>query len=376
MRLFLTYPREKSLTSPQVVCFLLFFFHGYYMTVVEALDDSGANHKETKEKEKEKGEKEKSSFRLLSFSQRNETRDAIVNNDLIEENLHVMMVISNPCLYKKRYILAHDFIKRMENEPNVLLYIVELIYPSNHGQYIVTSSKNPRHLQLYTEHPIWHKENMINLGIRRLLPSTWKAVAWIDADIEFESPTWATDTLRILNGYKDIVQLFSQAIDMNYDYTALSVFTSGGFHQEKKTVFQNDVNRGVNYWHPGFAWACTRRAYERIGGLYDHGILGSGDYYMMMSLLGEHGTMYLDAPVMKGLRYGYTPGVIRHYFHGTKKNRKYSERWKILRDYQYSFEKHMTYDTQGVIVPSPSCPPGLLKDIFQYFIERNEDDYL
>jgi hypothetical protein len=37
-------------------------------------------------------------------------------------------------------------------------------------------------LQLRTDTPIWHKENMINLGVRRLLSDNYKAFAWIDAD--------------------------------------------------------------------------------------------------------------------------------------------------------------------------------------------------
>lgn len=45
---------------------------------------------------------------------------------------------------------------------------------------------------------------MINLGVRYLLPEKWKAFAWIDADIEFENSTWAVDTLKILNGSRDI----------------------------------------------------------------------------------------------------------------------------------------------------------------------------
>ena len=38
-----------------------------------------------------------------------------------------------------------------------------------------------------------------------------------------------------------------------------------------------------NYPHPGFAWAMTRKAYERAGGLYDLSILGSGDHNMALA---------------------------------------------------------------------------------------------
>ena len=79
---------------------------------------------------------------------------------------------------------------------------------------------------------------------------------------------------------------------------------------------------------------------------------------------------------MKNLRLGYVPGVIRHYFHGTKKNRKYSERWQILVKHQYSPYKHLILDVNGILQPSPECPPELIPDILNYFKERNEDDFL
>ena len=50
---------------------------------------------------------------------------AIKNNDPIEEKLHVVAVVSNPCLYSRRYILMNEFIKRMEEtETNIILYEV------------------------------------------------------------------------------------------------------------------------------------------------------------------------------------------------------------------------------------------------------------
>ena len=38
----------------------------------------------------------------------NDIKMAIANNDLIEEKLNVILVISNPCLYDKRYILLKE----------------------------------------------------------------------------------------------------------------------------------------------------------------------------------------------------------------------------------------------------------------------------
>jgi hypothetical protein len=92
----------------------------------------------------------------------NDIKQAIVNNDKIEDKLHVIVVISNPCLYARRYILLKEFINRMEqDDSDIIIYIVELVYKKQ--RFIVTDKKNKRHLQLQTETPIWHKENMINL---------------------------------------------------------------------------------------------------------------------------------------------------------------------------------------------------------------------
>lgn len=46
--------------------------------------------------------------------EKNTIKDAIINNDPIENKLNVIIVISNPCLYASRYILAKEFIKRFE----------------------------------------------------------------------------------------------------------------------------------------------------------------------------------------------------------------------------------------------------------------------
>ena len=131
----------------------------------------------------------------------------------------------------------------------------------------------------------------------------------------------------------------------------------------------------------------TRKAYERAGGIYDQSVLGSGDHNISLSLIGN-GIHSINSDTSEGykksiteyqkkiygLRIGYVPGFIRHYFHGSKENRKYSERWKILVKYHYDPYEHVTYDKNGLLIPSDSCPSGLLDEIYQYFSERNEDE--
>jgi hypothetical protein len=312
-----------------------------------------------------------------------EIRKAILNNSPIEPNLHVIAVVSNPCQFARRYILAREFAKRMGKEKNCILYFVELAYGNQEFQ--VTEKGNPRHLQLRTNTaPLWHKENMVNIGVRKLLPANWRAFAWIDADIEFENTRWAEDTLKVLNGCRDVVQIFSHAVDMDKDKNALGIYPSFGFQYSKKRAYGGI---GINMWHPGYAWACTRHAYETMGGLYEKSILGAGDHNMSFAFLGN-GVKSLNVETtedyknsvknfQKGaedLRLGYVPGVILHHFHGSKKNRKYMDRWRVLVDNAYSPLLHITKNKDGLLVPTQSCPKKMLEQIAKYFKQRDEDE--
>ena len=309
----------------------------------------------------------------------NEIKDAIMNNDPIEDVLHVICVISNPCLFSRRYILLNEFVMRMRHEATVSVYVVELCYGDQ--EHVVTKKGNPKHLQLRTDDVLWHKENMINLGVK-LLPKNYKAFAWIDADVEFENADWAMDTLKILNGSKDVVQLFSHCVDMDRAENQMNIYNSAGYQFCKNG---RTVNKGLEYSHPGYAWAITRRAYEKLGGLFEVGILGSGDHVMRHCILqigldaiNEASPPEYKAAVVayqkraRGLRLGYVPGMIRHYFHGTKENRKYNDRWRVL--LKYEFVPAMVARGENGILRFSGAPEGLKEEVLQYFWDRKEDD--
>ncbi len=311
------------------------------------------------------------------------TKQIIKRTKKIDEILHCVMMVSNPCNYKRRVVLSKNF---METKyPFTEYYLVEIMYS---GQTPCVSNKDdPKHLQIYTDcPPLWHKENALNIGIKKLLPENWKAVAWIDADIEFENVHWVEDTLRLLNNDKPVVcQLFSHALDLNEKEEPMTIFQGFGYqHQLKK----KHGGTGFQFWHPGFAYACNRIAYEKMGGLYEHSILGSGDHNMALSFI-KKGQNSVNIGVTDSYKnhvlefqkrsdsiiLRYTPGVIRHFFHGSKANRKYVDRWKILVKYAYDPIKHLKYNENGLLIPTEEFPPGLAEEIMKYFLERNEDEF-
>jgi hypothetical protein len=314
----------------------------------------------------------------------NDIQTALQANQPIEEKLHMIICISNPCNYKRRYLLAKEFITRMSRHSNVILYIVELCYSNQ--KFAVTEPECPRHLQLRTEScPIWAKETLWNMGVKHLLPSNWKAVAFCDADIEFDNPHFALDTLKVLNGTRDVVQMFSHCLDLDINLDAMNIFASFGYQYTMKRDYKMN---GSGFWHTGYTIAMTRAAYQQMGKVYETGILGAGDFHFFLSII-QKGIFSANKDTTDGykqsilnfqgkchnLKLGYVPGVIRHYFHGSKKNRRYTERWKILIDHRFDPFKHIDYSFEGLMIPSKDCPQGLLDDIMLYFSQRNEDEF-
>jgi len=303
-------------------------------------------------------------------------------NDMIDNKLHVVIVISNPCNFRRRRELAQQFISRLENTSNIELYICELIYGNE--EPLNLTQKRDNHLVLYTKYPLWHKENLVNIAVKKLLPKDWKALSWIDADVEFLNSNWASQTLKVLS-YFDIIQPFVHCQDLDKDETIMNTWTSFCY-QYCRGLQYNFNNKNSNYWHPGYAWACTRDFWEKMGGIYEKSIIGSGDYILAMTLLhkivGFNGLPdalldikrhYLDI-LWKDIKVGYVPCTLVHYYHGSKSKRQYVERNDILKLNNFDPQKHLSYDTNGVLIPTIEMPKKILEQINQYFLSRDDDE--
>ena len=303
---------------------------------------------------------------------------------LREDNtLHVVAVISNPARYNSRYRLARDFIDRMENTANVQLHLVEAAHGDHHHE--VTHHGQSNHLQLRIDTHAWVKENMINLGVRHLLPLGWRYLSWLDADIEFRDPNWAQETMHQLQHFA-VVQPWSHCADLNFNGGISSLHTSFGCTDSKGTRTTQGPG-GYTYGHTGFGWACTRDFWEQVEGLPDHCILGSGDHHLALGCVGEcertiH-TQMLPSYRRKLLEWqsravratlgevGFVEGRIEHYYHGNKKQRYYKERWQILVDHKFDPDVDLMRDAQGVIkiVGKPQLEAAMRK----YHRSRSED---
>lgn len=298
------------------------------------------------------------------------------------DKLWVVAVISNPARYRSRYELFKKF-KRSCEVAGANLIIVETALGDR--PFELTEPNDIHHVQLRTTDEIWHKENMINLGVQRL-PQDWKYVAWIDADIEFMRHDWPEEIVHQLQHYQ-IIQLFQNAVDLGP--TGEVIKSHEGFmysYLNGKPMPSKEYN--YPHWHPGYGWACTRETFEELGGLFDTAILGSADHHMAWALVGkviDYAPKFISPAYKRRLltwqeranvhvnkNVGFMPGTIFHHWHGKKKDRKYTERWQILIKHGYDPDQDLMRDWQGLYHLSDKGE-RMRNDLRRYFHVRNED---
>lgn len=293
------------------------------------------------------------------------------------EPLWVILPYFNFCKFQKRRDLFIKFVNEIKAVPGIKIVVAEVIGPAPLPKLPVG-----HHYTFETDSTIWLKENLVNMGIRRL-PPDWKYVAWIDADISFLNRNWVQDTIRELRSY-DVVQMWQTCVNLGPTDEAIKIDKSFGFmHQGSGTAYTPTDRYG--HWHPGYAWACTQKAWKQMDGLIDWAILGSGDRHMAMGLIAS---VLVSAPGninknyktlletfernSRGLEVSYVNGTILHHWHGRFKDRRYRERWSILTENNFDPFDDIGATKDGFIQFTKKGR-RLEKALQEYFIERRED---
>jgi len=329
-----------------------------------------------------------------------------------DETLYVATMYSNPLRWYTRRVLLNDFRRHMAESPNVKLHVGELAYGDR--PFEVTCPDNPCDLQLRTQDELWHKENVLNCVIRRF-PAGWKYGAIIDGDFVMTRRDWALEAIHQLQHHA-FVQLFSSYCDLDAEHRPFRLMSSFAYNYvhnrdamsawrkaDPDTVMRASHTSGdtgpvkpsarrrwpTSPGATGGAWAFTRQAFDTVGSLLDTSILGSGDWHMAFGLAGmiNHAAEAMHcnqryvssitrwqerAQQLKG-NIGYIQNHAVHHFHGSKVNRFYGDRWRVLLDNDYDPSTDVCADWQGVLRLTGN-KPQFRDQIRAYFRARNEDD--
>ena len=293
------------------------------------------------------------------------------------ETLYVVLPYFNHCGFKRRRDLFVQFVERYAKTPGLRLVVSEALGPAPLPRLPVWA-----HMKFQTDSRVWIKENLINTAVKTL-PSDWKYVAWIDADLEFLNKNWVRDTIKELQD-ADVVQMWHTAVNLGPHEEALKIDKSFAYMFVGSGTPWTQTDK-YGFWHPGYAWACTRHAFTKMGGLPDWAILGSGDRHLAMSLAGLGqtscpGTIHENYKMMlrlyerglKNFKVSWVDGTIIHFWHGSFADRRYKERWDILIKNAFDPFEDIGYTDEG-IVQLTEKGRRFEKFLDDYFTGRRED---
>jgi hypothetical protein len=273
------------------------------------------------------------------------------------KDMAIGIVIFNPAKSKKLISNYHEMVKQLEKYP---VFTLELVYPGRDPEL-------PNALHIQGESVMFHKENLCRI-LETHIPSHYKKLAFLDADLLFE-PGWYSKASKALD-YHEVIQLFTTCQWLDQD---------GEVMLQRKSVVKMTEPDWNSTYHPGFGWGFQREWYKRVG-FFDYAVSGSGDTLSAMKWLQKRMPKHfksLPEPLKKKYA-AYCPkppriacidGTVRHLFHGSRENRQYTERHKML-DLKEDIDDLLRVKN-GLFEWKDSMKNVIF---LKYFLSRNDDD--
>ena len=176
-------------------------------------------------------------------------------------------------------------------------------------------------------------------------------------------------------------------MDSKHGISLLNGSSFGYKHQKSSNEWTNGFS-----WHTGFAWACSRKAYDALNGLFELGIIGTGDAYMALSMINRVNAYFeLKKEFHQNIsqefyfrvkefelkwkrnsfKLSFINGTVEHHWHGSLRDRHYDMRNKILGRHRYNPTKDLMRDDEGLMGLSKDGE-RMHDDLMKYFFTRNE----
>ena len=273
----------------------------------------------------------------------------------------------------------HRFIRQMDRD-GISVYGIELHLAGTKPE--IRNRPNWITYEVTDDNIIWQKEALMNAA-EKIVPDSFKNVAFLDADIFFASPHWISDAHKALERFP-VVQMFAEAI-----------WTDRRGRPELVRPSVGRAGLDLDNWttHPGFGWAFNREIFREFGGWYDVAPLGSGDTLLSFALTkGETPHHWIEkcysylGPLnhdhfdrwRERVRYAmephlvsFVPGKVYHEWHGDRKNRNYANRHLYIGGLDVN--RHLKFTEEGYLQWSEEAPEELKANMKRYFLDRDED---
>ena len=238
------------------------------------------------------------------------------------KDMAICLVIFNPTKSKR---IIQNYFTMKEKLKDLPIFTLELVYDYEGNKPEISDA-----FHIYGKGIMFHKENLCRI-LETKIPSKFKKLVFLDADIIFNDNNWYEKTSKLLDSY-DVVQIFDKCHWLN---------TAGEITLTRESVLHMKSKVYDSKYHPGFGWAFRREWYNKIG-FFDYALSGSGDSLSAIKWLNKSlPKNYKSIPKSIQKEFDkYCPNLPRitylkdvevsNLYNGSRQNRKYVDRHELL----------------------------------------------
>ena len=165
--------------------------------------------------------------------------------------------------------------------------VVEVAFGNN--DFVITDHENV--IQIRTDDVLWHKERLLNIGIKQLLADGYRKIAWLDGDITFAEDDWPLEVANRLE-HANLCQVFETIAVQAYESGPPMVAPSSvKYFRDFDRLYMQPSRRGPSLLkgrllggQSGFGWAVRAEVFEKSL-LFENAVVGGGDKLMYISSL-------------------------------------------------------------------------------------------
>jgi hypothetical protein len=324
---------------------------------------------------------------------------------LPDRELAVVSCFFNPGGSKRRVSNFQAFLASIRKS-GVRCLVVELAFGNN--EFSIVDHEDV--IQLRTNNVLWHKERLLNIGIRKLLSEGYRKIAWLDGDIVFEDPHWPSEIASRLE-QANLCQVFSTiGIQSHESGPPMVAFSAVRYFREYDELYMQPARKGrhmlrgvLKGGQSGFGWAARAEVLEKVL-LFESAVVGGGDKLMFIASLADN----FSDPRFEGLTQSklacgscghrnhsvayrahfadwarqwsaavngavdYARLHIRDMYHGTRGDRGYMTRHDIIYKHEFDPAVDLVRDAAGCLAWAEGRDQ-MRQGVEAYFLSRRED---
>jgi len=324
---------------------------------------------------------------------------------LPDRELAVVSCFFNPGGSQRRVSNFRAFLASIRSS-GVRCLVVELAFGNN--EFRIVDHEDV--IQLRTNNVLWHKERLLNIGIRHLLSEGYRKIAWLDGDIVFKDPHWPLEIANRLE-QANLCQVFSTIEIQSHDSgPPMVAFSAVRYFREFGELYTQPARRGrhllsgvLKGGQSGFGWAARAEVLEKVM-LFENAIVGGGDKLMFIaSLANNFSDQHFDGLTQSKFACGscghknrslayrdhflewahqwsgavngavdYARLHIRDMYHGKRDDRGYMTRHDIIYRYEFDPAVDLVSDAAGCLAWAEG-KDQLREGVEAYFLSRRED---